>query len=550
MPHVHLPVLETDLRATLDRLRQDRVVDRVWEKDHTLWHSQPTEITNRLGWLDLVRDEPVEDPEIRDLVESVRAEGLESVVLLGMGGSSLGAEALRKSFGRREGFPELHVLDSVHPRWVERVRRGIDPTTTLFLVASKSGTTAEVMAFFKYFWGETAAAVGEANTGRHFCAITDPGTPLLALAEQRGFRQILINPPDIGGRFSVLSRFGLVTAALAGINPTLLLQRGHAMAKRCLPGIVPAKNPGVWLGALLGTAARSGRDQLTLLASPTIEYFGLWAEQLIAESTGKNGTGILPVTGEPQADPSRYGKNRLFVALRFAPQPGEGFDQRVEALRQAGHPVVQYELTDLEDLGGEFFRWELATAVAGHLLGVHPFDQPDVQSAKSEARRLLKAYSETGSLPEVLVDSDFVAALGRRPPPTYIALMAYADQSPAFETAIHNLRHHLLDDMGITTTFGYGPRFLHSTGQFHKGGPEGGLFVQFLAETSAELEIEGEAYGLGVLLKAQAAGDLAALRSKGRRCVRVDLGDDPVAELEKLIDRQSGLAPHSDLPFF
>jgi len=550
MPHVHLPVLETDLRATLDRLHRDRVVDRIWEKDHTLWHPQPTEITNRLGWLDLVRDVPGEDTEIRDLVESVRAEGLESVVLLGMGGSSLGAEALRKSFGRREGFPRLQVLDSVHPRWVERIRRSIDPAKTLFLVASKSGTTAEVMAFFKYFWGETAAVVGEANTGNHFCAITDPGTPLLSLAEEKGFRRVFVNPPDIGGRFSVLSRFGLVSAALAGIDPTLLLQRGHAMAQRCLPGVAPADNPGVWLGALLGTAAQTGRDQLTLLASPTIEYFGLWAEQLIAESTGKNGTGILPVTGEPQADPSRYGKSRLFVALRFAPEPGDGFDQRVEALRQAGHPVVQYELGDLEDLGGEFFRWELATAVAGHLLGVHPFDQPDVQSAKSEARRLLMAYEEAGSLPEVLVESDLVAALGHRPPPSYIALMAYADQSPAFETAIHNLRRRLLDDLGIATTFGYGPRFLHSTGQLHKGGPEGGLFVQFLAETSAELEIEGEAYGLGVLLKAQAAGDLAALRSKGRRCVRVDLGDDPVAELEKLIDREGGLSPDSDLPFF
>lgn len=550
MPRVHLLTLESKLSATLENLHRDRVVDRIWEKDHTLWQPEPTEITNRLGWLDLVRDEPVEDTEIRTLVEEVRAEGVQSVVLLGMGGSSLGAEALRQSFGVREGFPELLVLDSVHPRWVERIRHSLDPAKSLFVVASKSGTTAEVMAFFKYFWGETAAVVGEENIGRHFCAITDPGTPLLALAEEKGFRKVFVNPPDIGGRFSVLSRFGLVTASLAGIDPTALLARGHRMAARCLPGTAPADNPGVWLGALLGTAARAGRDQLTLLASPTIEYFGLWAEQLIAESTGKMGQGILPVTGEPAAASERYNDRRLFVALRYAPDPGEDFDRRVEALRRAGLPVVEYELADLEDLGGEFFRWELATAVAGHLLGIHPFDQPDVQSAKSEARRLLKTYEEAGSLPDVLVESDLVAALGHQPAPLYVALMAYADQGDAFEAEIHKLRHRLLDDLGLTTTFGYGPRFLHSTGQFHKGGPEGGLFVQFLAETSAELEIEGEDYGLGVLLRAQAAGDLAALRSKGRRCVRVDLGDDPVAELSKLVDRVGGLSPVSDLPFF
>ena len=548
MPRAQLSSLEADLSTTLDRLRKDRVVDRIWEKDHTLWNPEPTEITNRLGWLDLVREAPGEDLGIQELVEEVREAGMASVVLLGMGGSSLGAEALRASFGTQEGFPELHVLDSVHPRWVERVRRSIDPATTLFVVASKSGTTAEVMAFFRYFWGETAAVVGQEKTGSHFCAITDPGTPLVTLAEEHGFRRTLVNPPDIGGRFSVLSRFGLTAAALAGMDATALLTSGHEMAARSLPGTAPETNPGVWLGALLGTAAQAGRDQLTLLASPRIETFGLWAEQLLAESTGKEGQGILPVTGEPRVDPARYSERRLFVALRYGPDPGEGFDEHLASLRQAGLPLVEYELNDLSDLGGEFFRWELATAVAGHLLGIHPFDQPDVQSTKSETRRLLKAYEESGRLPEVLVDADLVEAL--KTGPRFVALMAYADQSPELEAAITELRRHLLDDLGLTTTFGYGPRFLHSTGQLHKGGPDGGLFVQLLAEASAELEIDGEAYGLGVLLRAQAAGDLAALRGRDRHCVRIDLGDEPVEAIGRLIDREEQISPVSDLPFF
>lgn len=520
------------LQQTLARLDQQRVAARLWSKDHTLWREDPEEISDRLGWLDRVAEEPTPDGELDALLDAARDEGLQDVVLLGMGGSSLGAEALRASFGDQKAGPRLHVLDSTHPRWVERVRGEIDPATSLFLVASKSGTTAEVLAFFHYFWSETEKVVG-ADAGRRFVAITDPGTPLAALADERGFRHTFLNPPDIGGRFSVLSRFGLVAAALAGIDPYRLLRSGHAMATRCRPGSA-AENPGLWLGAVLGAAVASGRDQLTLLTTPRITCFGLWAEQLIAESTGKDGKGILPITGESLAAAERYGDDRLFVALRLAGNADAAFEDHLRRLAKAGQPVVVLELSELHDLGGEFFRWQLATAVVGHLLGIQPFDQPDVQSAKTETKRALAAYEASGELPSVAAEGDLATALGDEPP-RYVAFMAYTDSSPAFEEEITTLRRLIFERHGVATTFGYGPRFLHSTGQLHKGGPDGGLFVQLLAETTADLSVPGQAYGFGPLIQAQAAGDLAALRARGRRTVRVDLGDDPVAGLAALI---------------
>lgn len=526
--------LVPNLQQALERLERQHVAARLWNKDHTLWRDDPKEISDRLGWLDLVADPPARDGELDALLAAAHDEGLKDVVLLGMGGSSLGAEALRASFGDQENGPRLHVLDSTHPRWVERVRRQIDPASALFLLASKSGTTAEVLAFFHYFWSETANAVGEA-AGHHFVAITDPETPLVALARERDFRHTFLNPSDIGGRFSVLSRFGLVAAALAGIDPYRLLASGHAMAARCRPSTATVENPGLWLGAVLGAAAAAGRDQLTLLTTPRIACFGLWAEQLIAESTGKDGKGILPVTGEPIVAAERYSANRLFVALRLAGDADSAFDEQLRQLAAASHPVVVLELGGLHDLGGELFRWQLATAVAGHLLSIQPFDQPDVQSAKTETRRALAAYEASGELPSAAAEGDLATALRSEELPRYVALMAYTDSSPAFEEQITILRRLILERDGIATTFGYGPRFLHSTGQLHKGGPDGGLYVQLLAETTADLPISGQSYGFGPLIQAQAAGDLAALRSRGRRTVRLDLGADPVASLVDLI---------------
>lgn len=531
MSRVHLDALE-DLDSTLDQLDADGIVDRLWTKDHTLWRPDPTEISDRLGWLDLVRDAPDGDPEIIEFVDDVRAAGLTDAVLLGMGGSSLGAEALRTSFGSQDGYLNLHVLDSTHPRWVESIRGAIDPAKTLFLVASKSGTTAEVRAFLDYFWAETQDAVGADHAGAHFAAITDPGTALVDLAEARGFRKVFVNPPDIGGRFSVLSRFGLVSAALLGIDIQRLMANAYGLGKACGPGTAAAENPGVWLGAVLGCAARAGRDQLTLYTSPQIDCFGLWAEQLIAESTGKEGKGILPVTGEPLAEVERYGDHRLFVALRLADDSAPELDAHLERLVAAGQPVLTYDLPDVYALGGELFRWQLATAVAGHLLDIQPFDQPNVQSAKSETTQLLTAWRDTGALPVVDAPGDLAGAI-RQERPDFVVLMAYAREDEAFEEAVQGLRRQLID-AGITNTFGYGPRFLHSTGQLHKGGQDGGLFVQLMVDADADLAIAGRDDGFGVLLRAQAAGDLAALQNNGRRCVRIDLGTHPVPGLEAL----------------
>ncbi len=537
----HPRPIAREIEQALNRLDEERIVERIWNKDHTVWRPQPRELVDRLGWLDLVAAPPAADAELDALVDEVRRSELRDVVLLGMGGSSLGAEALRTSFGEREGYPRLHVLDSTHPRWVRRIRRAIDPATTLFLVASKSGTTAEVMAFYRYFRSETESAVA-ADAGRHFVAITDPGTPLAALAAEAGFLRTLVNPPDIGGRFSVLSRFGLVAAALSGIDPLKLLRRAHAMAERCRPAQPAVENPGAGLGAVLGAAALAGRDQLILLTPKKIASFGLWVEQLIAESTGKDGTGILPVTGEPPVPPGLYRQNRLFVALRYTPEPEPELDARIAGLRDVDQPVIVFDLEDLHDLGAEFFRWEFATAVAGHLLGIHPFDQPDVQASKAETRRRLDAFEATGELPGVGSVSSLAEQVGARPAPRYVALMAYVDAGDELEQAIAKLRLRLRTEHGLDSTFGYGPRFLHSTGQLHKGGPDGGLFVQLVAETAADPPIPGERYGFGLLLKAQAAGDLAALEAKGRKCVRIDLGDDPTAGIHRLINELRGVA--------
>lgn len=529
-----------ELAGLLDGMRRERILERIWSKDHTVWHPKPDEIADRLGWLDLVRLPPQADAEIDSFVEEARAEGVRDVVLLGMGGSSLGAEALRSCFGGPiEGFPRLHVLDSTHPDWVRRVRAEIDPASTLFLVASKSGTTAEVHAFYEYFLAETVAVLGEELAGGRFAAITDPGTPLVELAKAKGFRRVFTNPPDIGGRFSVLSRFGLVPAALSGIPVKVLQERAYAMARRCTPESSLADNPGATLGAILGAASHLDRPFLTLLTSPNLSAFGLWIEQLLAESTGKKGVGILPIAGEPQADAERYGKDRLFVVLRDNRQADAGLDEFVRRLCEQAQPLVDLKIDSLADLGGEFIRWEIATAVAGHLLGVHPFDQPNVQDTKVATVRALASYTEHGRLPEVgAVESDLAAALAAakvdRPALRYVALMAYADESAEFEDAVLQLRRRLLRAHGIATTFGYGPRFLHSTGQLHKGGFAGGLFVQLIAKPTVDVDIPGAGHSFGTLLRAQADGDLQALRGNKRRVVRIELGSDAAAGLRRL----------------
>ena len=509
----------------LRRLNDEHVVRRIWARDHTAWKPRPDEIADRLGWLDApARMRPLV-PDLAAFAGSARADGFRHVVLLGMGGSSLGAEVLRATLGGRGGYPALVVLDSTVPAAVRAVSEAIDPGRTLFLVSSKSGATIEPNVLYRHF--RTLV-----DRGANFVAITDPGTQLAELGERGDFQEIFLNAADVGGRYSALTHFGLVPAALAGIDVARLLSRAEAMAERCRVADA-VSNPGAALGAAMGAHALAGRDKLTLVTSPAIGSFGLWAEQLVAESLGKQGVGIVPVCGEPPRPPGHYGDDRLFVYLRLDGDANGEADQHVDAVESAGHPVVRIDLAGAHDVGAEFFRWQFATAVAGSMLGVNPFDQPDVGLAKERADALLAGYAASGKLPEV--DSlalDDVAA--RAAPGRYVALVAFVEQTPETDAALTALRAAFMDRYRIATTVAYGPRFLHSTGQLHKGGPDRGLFVQLTASPTDDLPIPGEPYTFATLLNAQALGDLAALQEQGRPAARVELGPVVPTDIARL----------------
>ncbi len=386
--HVNLGGLHGTVEAALHEMALTRLVTRLWSKDHTLWKPEPTEIANRLGWLTVAEQLREKVGPLQGFAQAVRNAGFRDVVLLGMGGSSLGPEVFRCTFGSARGFPRPWVLDSTVPGLIRQVTKAINPSKTLFILASKSGGTIEVMSLYAHFSGLVAKA-RKNQGGAQFIAITDPGTSLGVLAHERGFRTTFTNPSDIGGRYSVLSYFGLVPAALMGVDVSMLLNRGIEMAQACRPGIPPDQNPGAYLGAVMGLLGRSGRDKVTIVASPKISSFGLWAEQLLAESTGKEGKGLVPVAQEPLASPEAYGNDRLFVYLRLDGDANAESDRHVKALERAGQPVVRLMLRDAYDLAGEFFRWEFATAIAGHYLGIHPFDQPNVQESKENTARVL-----------------------------------------------------------------------------------------------------------------------------------------------------------------
>ncbi|MCP9439250.1 MAG: glucose-6-phosphate isomerase [Nitrospira sp.] len=524
------------VRSAMEELDQHRVIDRLWEKDHRLWKDDSSEITDRLGWL-TVHDHMRERLDgLRDCVTEAKSMGVTDVVLLGMGGSSLGPEVLRASFGQAKGFPRLWVLDSTVPGWVRMVTSALTPSKTLFLVASKSGGTIEVLSLFAHFWGLVHKATKN-RTGDHFLAITDPGTGLERLARDHGFRRIFTNPPDIGGRYSVLSLFGLVPAALLGLDVPRLLDRAAEMATHCKTQTPIEANPGAYLGAVMGSLAKSGRDKVTVITSPALSTFGLWVEQLLAESTGKEGTGLIPVAQEPVLPASAYGNDRLFVYLRLQKDDNATLDRRIQALRNADQPVLQLDLRDRYDLGAEFFRWEFATAVAGHLLGIHPFDQPNVQESKDNTNQVLSMFQSTRQLPELLRHSPKQAAQdlsARLKLGTYVAILAYTTPSRPFEQAVTRLRKTLVARHHVTTTFGYGPRYLHSTGQLHKGGPSTGLFLQLIDRMTPDLPIPGKSYSFGTLARAQAAGDLQSLRTHHRHALLVPLGRDPAQTIDAI----------------
>ena len=530
-----------DVESALADLQRRQVISRVWSGDHTVWKPDPTEITNRLGWLTVTDVMCEQAPVMEAFANEVRNAGFRHVVLLGMGGSSLGPEVLRQTFGSAPGFPELIVLDSTVPAWVQSIAETIDPAHTLFLVSSKSGSTTEPNMFYAYFRDLVEKTVGADGAGQHFVAITDPGTPLEKMAREQGLRRVFSNPSDIGGRYSVLSYFGLVPAALIGLDVLKLLDRADCMREGTASCVPAHENPGAWLGVVMGVIAQQGRDKLTLVTSPSISSFGLWAEQLIAESTGKEGLGIVPVAGEPLGSANHYGHDRLFVYLRLDGDDNDETDQTIQAIESSGQPVVHLDLRDKHDLGAEFFRWELATAVASSIFGINPFDQPDVQAAKDMTESVLGQFESSGKLPAPSTGSgEDSASLGKllaeAGPGDYLAIMAYVRQTPEVNQALDALRRRVTEKHGIATTMGYGPRFLHSTGQIHKGGPGSGLFLQLTTDHPQDVAIPDAPYTFGVLADAQAVGDLQALRAAKRRAVRVGLGSNAEMGIRRITD--------------
>lgn len=563
----NLADFEQAVDDALTKVKVENIVSRIWENDHTVWKNDPAEITNRLGWLKSPKEMTGSLSEIGTFVDEIRRFGYTHALLLGMGGSSMAPEVFRFTFDVKENYPDLQVLDSTDPGAVLARERGLDPEKALFIVSTKSGGTVETLSFLKYFYNRTVDKVGREKAGEHFAAITDPGSGLEALAKELNFRKIFLNNPEIGGRYSALSYFGLVPAALVGVDLNRILKRAQSMAKdACGPvGSAEGNNSSARLGVVIGELAKLGRDKLTFILSPSLKYFGAWLEQLIAESTGKEGKGILPVDGEDVLAPKHYAKDRLFVSICLK---GDAADKdKIRALKDAGHPMVQIELNDLYDLGGEFFRWEMATAVSGVCLGINPFDQPDVESAKVRAREMVSAYQKEGSLPkmtpslkedgiEVYFDSDeksledmlkrfFEHASsggGESKGRSYAALQAYLTPDTETTLALQSLRRIIQTEYRTATTIGYGPRFLHSTGQLHKGDAGHGLFIQFTADISEDAPIPDEAgkedssISFGVLKTAQALGDCQALKDAGRNIIRFHFKEDPISGLKRLKD--------------
>ena len=532
------------VNPALVALNQAQVIDRLWSKDHRLWKPDPKEIADRLGWLTVQDQMRQQLGQLQHCVVSAKGLKIKNVVLLGMGGSSLGPEVFRTLFGSQKGFPRLWVLDSTIPGWVRQVTRAISPSRTLFLVASKSGGTIGVMSLFAHFWNLVTKANGN-HGGRQFVAITDPGTGLEKMARDYGFGEVFTNPADIGGRYSVLSLFGLVPAALLGLDIAKLLDRAAAMAEQCRQQKDIAANPGTYLGAAMGSLAKAGRDKVTVIASPSLATFGLWVEQLLAESTSKEGTGLIPIAQEPVLRPRAYGTDRFFVYLKLKGDKIQTLDQAVQELIKAEQPVFQFDLPDRYDVGAEFFRWEFATAIAGHVLGIHPFDQPNVQERKDNTNRVLETFQSTGRLPEQASSQPKEAAqnLSRLlQPGTYLSVLRYTTPSCPLEAAVGRLRRALMSKHRVATTFGYGPRYLHSTGQLHKGGPNTGIFLELVDPMAPDVPIPGKPFSFRTLARAQATGDIESLSAHHRQAVRVQLGREQAATVNAITAALTGNA--------
>jgi transaldolase/glucose-6-phosphate isomerase len=550
--------LEEAVGTALEDWREHGKVRRLWAGDAALWTE--TDEEKWLGWLTIVDGQLKAAGHLTAFAAEVKQVGFTDILLLGMGGSSLGPEVLAHSFAHRPGFPRLQVVDSTDPAQLRRIEGSVDLKRTLFIVSSKSGSTLEPNILKQYFYDRATAVLGEAQAATHFVAITDPGSSVEKMARAQGFRRVFHGDSAIGGRYSVLSDFGMAPAAAIGIDTSAFLERAAEMVRSCTASAPPIENPGIILGAIMGAAAQMGRDKLTIIASPGIASLGAWLEQLLAESTGKLGRGIVPLDAEPLGAPAVYGADRLFAYLRLTSDPDGEEEAQVAALEAAGQPVVRITLSDAMQIGQEFFRWEMATAVAGAMLAINPFDQPDVEAQKVKTRELTTAYEKSGALPpetpffvadgiSLFADPVNAAALktgttslasvlkahlGRAGAGDYVALLAYIDRNPAHTEALTRIRRIIRDRLRTATCLGFGPRFLHSTGQVYKGGPNSGVVLQITCEDAADLAVPGQAYSFGIVKAAQARGDFDVLAERGRRLLRVHLPADLEAALTTL----------------
>jgi transaldolase/glucose-6-phosphate isomerase len=544
--------LAAAVKTTISDWQAGHKIQRLWQRDATLWTG--SDEADWLGWLDITEEQIAHPIELRNLAKEVWSAGFKDVLLLGMGGSSLCPEVLRMTFGKIAGYPDLHVLDSTDPAQVKAFENKIDIGRALFIVSSKSGSTLEPNIFKQYFFERTKQVVGADKAGSHFIAITDPGSKMQQVAEGDRFRHVFFGRPSIGGRYSALSNFGMVPAAVIGVDVKKFLDRTQEMVRACGPAAPVEENPGAVLGIILGTAARSGRDKVTIITSPDISDLGAWLEQLLAESTGKVGKGIIPVDGEELAAPEVYGNDRVFAYIHTEHATDVKQDAKVAALEAAGHAVLRISMPDIYDLGAEFFRWEIATAVAGSIIGINAFNQPDVEASKIATRSLTSEYEKTGSLPaeKPVVEDNGVklftdeknaaelargaggdkslagylkAHLGRAGGGDYFAVLGYIQMNAAHEKSLQAIRHAVRDKKHVATCLGFGPRFLHSTGQAYKGGPNSGVFLQVTCDDAVDVPVPQQKFTFGVVKAAQARGDFQVLAERGRRALRVHLHD-------------------------
>lgn len=553
--------LASQVKADLDDWRAGDKMRRFWQHDASLWTN--SDEAKWMGWLDITAEQIAHSEKLAAAVAGIKKENFTDILLLGMGGSSLCPDVLKETFGKIAGFPNLHVLDSTDPAQVKAFENKVDLARTLFIVSSKSGTTLEPNIFKQYFFERVKQTIGADKAGSRFIAITDPGSKMQQVAEADHFRHVFFGLPSIGGRYSALSNFGVVPGGFMGLDMNRFLSRTQEMVEACGPNVPVDQNPGAVLGFILGNAARNGRDKVTILASPGLSALGAWLEQLLAESTGKQGKGIVPVDHEQLGAPAVYGNDRVFAYVRLSSDADTAQEARVAALEQAGQPVVRITVPEVYDLGQEFFRWEIATAVAGSIIGINPFNQPDVEASKIATRNLTTEYEKTGSLPAespVLEDSGaklftdsknadalakaagsdksllgyLRAHINRAGAGDYFALLAYIQMDTQHEAILQKLRHALRDKKRVATCLEFGPRFLHSTGQAYKGGPNSGVILQITCDDAADLPVPDQKYTFGVVKAAQARGDFQVLAERGRRALRVHLGKDLAAGLDRL----------------